>query len=833
MDRAHPTLLSLQPTPPALRRGGPPYHLVQRLEEGGDTFTSCYLRTQHRRGQCEGTSYKEGEPVNRSSLRKIAVIGNYPPRQCGIATFTADLVGALGELHGPEAVFAVAMNDTPEGYAYPPVVRFELPQGDLSHYARTADFLNLQDVDVVNVQHEFGIFGGESGSHLLTLLRDLKAPVVTTLHTVLEHPTPQQRLVIEELAALSERLVVMSEKGRAFLGSVYGIPETHVDLIPHGIPDVPFTDPTFYKDRFGVEDRTVLLTFGLLSPNKGLEHAIRALPRIVERHPDVLYLIVGATHPHLKRKNGESYRLSLQRLARTLGVEHHVVFYDRFVALDELLAFIGAADVYLTPYVNREQIVSGTLAYALGAGKAVISTPYWYAEELLAEGRGRLTPFADPDALAENVLAVLDNAPERNAMRKRAYLYGREMIWPAVAARYTEVFGRARERSTSASQVALPKPLGARPPEFPPLDLRHLERLSDDTGILQHAVHAVPNYNEGYTTDDNARALIAGVMLEAYDELSERVRRLTPRYLAFLHHAFDPATRRFRNFMAYDRTWLEPVGSEDAHGRALWALGTVLGSSQDRSLRGVAGALFERALPGTLEFTSPRAWAFTLLGVASYLERFAGDRSAQGVQEALAGRLVKLYRDNASPAWPWFEPLLSYCNAKLPHALITTGQQLAQRELLEIGLQSLDWLMQEQKPNGHFSWIGCNGFYPRGGVRATFDQQPVEAHAMVSACLAAHAATGDARFLKEARCAFEWFLGENDLGLPLFDPTTGGCFDGLQPDRVNQNQGAESTLAFLLSLLELRRSSLPPTLAAPNRLTQLDADPAPPAVIAD
>lgn len=746
--------------------------------------------------------------MNRRPLGKLAVIGNYPPRQCGIATFTADLVGALAHLHGPDSVFAVAMNDTTEGYAYPPEVRFELLQGDLSHYGRTADFLNLQDVDVVSVQHEFGIFGGEAGSHLLTLLRDLKAPVVTTLHTVLEHPTPQQRFVMEELAARSERLVVMSEKGRSFLGSVYGIPDEQVDLIPHGIPDVPFTDATFFKDRFGAEDKTVLLTFGLLSPNKGLEHAIRALPQIVERHPDVLYLIVGATHPHLKRQHGESYRLSLQRLARTLGVEDHVVFYDRFVDLGELLAFIGAADVYVTPYVNREQIVSGTLAYALGAGKAVVSTPYWYAEELLAEGRGRLTPFADPAALAENVLALLDNPTERHATRKRAYLYGREMIWSAVAARYTEVFRRARERWSGSARVALPKPLSARPPEFPPLDLRHLERLTDDTGIFQHAVHAVPNYNEGYTTDDNARALIAGVLLENVPELSERAQRLGARYLSFLHHAFDPETRRFRNFMAYNRTWLEPVGSEDAHGRSLWALGTTLGASEDRSLRGVAGGLFERALPVTLGFTSPRAWAFTLLGISAYLERFAGDRSVQGLQLTLAERLAGLYNAGSSDAWPWFEPVLSYCNAKLPHALILTGQQLGRCDLLEVGLEALDWLIQEQKPNGHFSWIGCNGFYRRGGERASFDQQPVEAHAVVSACLAAHDATGDARYLSEAQCAFEWFLGENDLGVALFDPTTGGCFDGLQPDRVNQNQGSESTLAFLLSLLELRQRSL-------------------------
>ena len=732
---------------------------------------------------------------------KVAVIGNFPPRQCGIATFTADLVSALSA-RPDSSVFAVAMNDTAEGYNYPEPVRFELAQADLADYTRTADFLNLQNVEVVSVQHEFGIFGGPAGSHLLALLRELKAPVVTTLHTVLEHPDEAQRAVMDGLIKYSERLVVMSALGRKFLKTVYNVPREQIDLIPHGIPDVPFTDPSFYKDMFGVEGKTVLLTFGLLSPNKGLEHAIRALPKITAAHPELVYIILGATHPHLVRSEGESYRLSLQRLARSLGVGQNVIFYDRFVELDDLLSFISAADLYLTPYTNREQITSGTLAYALGAGKAIVSTPYWYAEELLAGGCGVLTPFADPAALAENVLGVLGDDAGRNAMRKRAYLRGREMTWSAVAARYREAFGRARAHANS-ERAALPKPLGARPTEFPPLELRHLRALTDDTGVLQHALYSVPNYHKGYTTDDNARALIAGVRLEAYGTVAE-VEGFSERYLAFLNYAFNPETQRFRNFLTYERHWLEDVGSEDAHGRALWALGTVLGRSQDENLRGLAGYLFEAALPETLNFTSPRAWAFTLLGLDDYLGRFGGDRSAGSVQRALAEKLAELYQTHSSPDWPWFEPVLSYCNAKLPHALIVTGESLGRAELTDIGLAALEWLIQQQTHSDHLTFIGNHGFYPQGGVRATFDQQPIEAHAHISACLAAYRVTGRARYLDEATRAFEWFLGENDLGLPLYDPRTGGCRDGLHPDRVNQNQGAESTLAFLLSLLELR-----------------------------
>ena len=748
---------------------------------------------------------------------KIAVLGNFPPRRCGIATFTADLVGAL-EAQNAGSIFAVAMNDTAEGYSYPEQVRFELTQADYADYLRTADFLNLQNVDVVSVQHEFGIFGGPAGEHLLALLRELRAPVVTTLHTILEHPDKDQRRVMDGLSSYSERLVVMSALGRKFLRTVYGVPESKIDLIPHGIPDVPFTDPGFYKDTFGVEGKTVLLTFGLLSPNKGIGHALRALPEIVKAHPDVMYIILGATHPHLLRTEGESYRLSLQRLARSLGVEQHVVFYDQFVELSDLLTFISAADLYLTPYTNREQITSGTLAYALGAGKAIVSTPYWYAEELLADGCGVLTPFADPDALAKNVLEVLGNAPARDAMRKRAYLRGREMTWSAVATRYRDAFGRATHPGTV--RAALPEPLAARPTEFPPLDLRHLRALTDETGVLQHALYSVPNYHEGYTTDDNARALLVGVLLETYG--SPEAGELSSKYLAFLNYAFDPETRSFQNVLTYERRWLG--SSEDAHGRALWALGTVLGRSQDDNLRGLAGHLFELALPKTLYLSSPRAWAFTLLGLRDYLERFCGDRAAQRLQRTLADKLVALYRAHSAPDWPWFEPVLSYCNAKLPHALIATGTSLGEPELTELGLSALEWLTRVQTNGDHVSLVGSNGFYPRGGVRATFDQQPIEAHAQVSACLEAYRATGNARYLAAANRAFEWFLGENDLGLPLYDPQTGGCYDGLHPDRVNRNQGAESSLAFLLSLLELRlaaRQTLPeaelrpePTVAA-------------------
>lgn len=743
---------------------------------------------------------------NTTTLNRVAFIGNYLPRQCGIATFTTDLCESFATQYSQITCIALPVNDSEAGYTYPPRVRFELTENDIESYRRAADFLNINNVDLVCLQHEYGIFGGKAGSHILALLHDLRMPVVTTLHTILRDPNPDQRRVLEEVAALSDRLVVMSGRGAEFLQAVYGVPPEKIDVIPHGIPDVPFVDPSFHKDLFGVEGKIVLLSFGLLSTSKGIENVIAALPAILDRFPNVVYIILGATHPHVIRNEGETYRLSLQWLAQEKGVEGQVIFYNRFVSLDELVEFISATDIYITPYLNAAQITSGTLAYTLGAGKAVISTPYWYAEEMLAEGRGALVPFNDPAALAEQVIDLLSHEADRHAMRKRAYLFGREMVWPQVARRYLESFERARaERRYFVPFDFTAKALDKRPGELPPLKLDHLQRMTDKTGMFQHALFTVPNYAEGYTTDDNARALMVSALLEALGR--GEALELASRYLAFIWYAFNAETGRFRNFMDYQRNWLEANGSDDSHGRALWALGTMLGRSNTPALHSLAGRLFELALPAILTTTSPRAWAFALIGIHEYLQRYAGDRRVGQVREDLAERLSNLYQAHRSDEWRWFEDVLTYCNAALPHALLLCGQSIPNSEMTTAGLESLSWLTDLQKADvtgGHFVPIGSNGFYPQGGERARFDQQPVETQAMVSACLEAYRITGEKRWRKEARRAFEWFLGRNDLHLPIYDPTTGGCRDGLHPDRVNENQGAESTLAFLHALLELR-----------------------------
>src|SRR6266540_502818 len=430
-------------------------------------------------------------------LKRVAFIGNYLPRQCGIATFTTDLCESFSEQFPDIQTMVLAMNDTPEGYPYPETVRYQLRETNLFDYERAANFLNQQAVDAISLQHEFGIFGGSWGKNIITLLRNVNAPVVTTLHTVLEKPDPEQYEVLREVARLSNRLVVMSERSKKDLIAVYGVPEHKIDFIPHGIHDVPFVDPGFHKDKFGAEGRFVLMTFGLLSRNKGLEYVIESLPEVVKRYPDLVYLVLGATHPHVVATEGEAYREELQERVRQLGLEENVLFYDQFVTLKDLKEFIGAANVYITPYLDPEQVVSGTLAYTVGAGKAVISTPYRYAKELLAEGRGALVPFRDAKAISEQILFMLDNEAERNAMRKRAYLYGRNMIWPVVAERYHNSFENARRQHfTDHYLITVDSVPEEQIEEMPELKLDHIERLTDSTGMFQHAVFSVPNYNE-------------------------------------------------------------------------------------------------------------------------------------------------------------------------------------------------------------------------------------------------------------------------------------------------------------------------------------------------
>jgi glycosyltransferase involved in cell wall biosynthesis len=735
-------------------------------------------------------------------MRKVAMLGNHAPRQCGIATFTTDLTDAIAGERPELDCFVLAMNDAGRRHAYPPRVHFEIAQGDLSSYRRAADFLNVNPVDVTCLQHEYGIFGGKAGAHVLTLLRELRMPIVTTLHTILAEPNPMQREALDEITQLSERVVVMSGHGAELLRVVHGVPSGKIDLIPHGIPTVPFASHS--KHQLGVQRKRVILTFGLLSPDKGIENVIDAMPAILERYPDAVYIVLGATHPHVKEQYGETYRLMLESRAQKLGVAASMIFHNRFVSQAELAEFLSAADIYITPYLKPEQITSGTLAYAVGSGKAVISTPYWYAKELLADGRGVLVPWHDPQAIAREVIDLFGDPAKALALRTRAAEYGRAMAWPAVARRYVESFERARvEHAHRLRTDFQAKTLAMRPAELPEINLEHLRVMTDGTGMLQHAAFNAPRYDDGYCLDDNARALLVMTLLED-DEIADR-RALTSRYMAFVNHAFNKERGRFRNFMSYTRRWTEEQGSEDSHGRALWALGTVVGRSSDPGTQSLAGELFHAAQPAAVDFTSPRACAYALLGIDEYLRAFQGDSSVESARATLAERLLFRYRESSARDWPWFEDRLTYCNARLPQALLVTGSRMGNEQMTGVALRSLEWLVSvQQTPEGYFAPIGTNGFHVRGGPKAAFDQQPVEACAMVSACLAAQRVTGEARWVEHARVAFDWFLGQNQLRQSLYEARTGACRDGLHADRVNQNQGAESTLSLLLALLEMR-----------------------------
>ncbi|MBC2736167.1 MAG: glycosyltransferase [Desulfobacteraceae bacterium] len=742
-------------------------------------------------------------------IKSVAVIGNYLPRQCGIATFTMDLVEGLSAEAPDINCWTVAMNDRPEGYHYPEKVRFEINQNKLSDYSTASQFINISQTDIVCVQHEYGLFGGPAGSHLLKLLADLRMPVVTTLHTVLKDPAPEYRHVMCKLSELSDKMVVMSRKASEFLKDIYAVPEDKIAFIHHGIHDTPFIDPSFDKDKFGVEGKKVLLTFGLLSANKGIENVLRALPAVIQKHPDVVYIILGATHPHVLKADGDAYRIMLQQLVRELDIGEQVIFQNRFVELKELCEFLGIADIYLTPYPDEAQITSGTLAYAMGTGKAVISTPYWYATEMLAEDRGRIVPFHNPDAMAAQIIDLLGNDVERHAMRKKAYLFSRDAVWNEVSRKYLHLFSEVRQirtRNPRPRHSYVENIKAITKFELPEIKLDHLKAFTDDTGILQHANYTIPDRTHGYCTDDNARALLAAAMGQRYLPTNGwGLDALSGHYLGFLLYAYNEKNGRFRNFMTYSRQWLEEIGSEDAHGRALWCLGKAVAFLANPGHLAMSTTLFNQALPAAERFQSPRAIAFCLVGMQAYLDKFSGDSEVRRIRRVLANRLFDQFKSQATDDWPWLEKALNYANGKLPHALLLSGQGMQRSDMIDMGLKALKWLLVVQTEDKHFVPIGSNGWYAQGGPRARFDQQPVEANAMVEVCVEAYNLTRDHMWFENAAMCFNWFLGQNDLNMPLYDAKTGGCRDGLMADGINQNQGAESSLAWLLSLMALQK----------------------------
>lgn len=745
---------------------------------------------------------------HRQSLEgSLAVIGTYVPRQCGIATFTHDLVSALThhvydrpELD-PDVVSVVALNDRDGEYQYGLEVEFQIGQHRKEEYRSAADFLNNSGIAAVCLQHEYGIFGGDCGEYVFELLDRLRKPLVTTLHSIVSEPSAKQQEVLQRIGDQSSAVVVMAERGCALLDKRYGLPAGKIRLIHHGVPDLPFGDTEPFKERFGLSGRPIILTFGLLGPGKSIETVLDALARVVPDNPNVAYVVLGVTHPAIKRESGESYRLSLERRVVELGIQENVIFRNRFVSFRDLCAYLQAADIYVTPYREREQITSGTLALAVASGKAVVSTPYWYAEELLGDGRGRLVGFDDVDGFADALNELVSNEGQRDTLRRAAYDFGRDMIWARVAAQYSDALAHAQSAAAPPKLDVLDRQRVALRLSLPEARLDHLLRLTDDTGILQHAVHSMPERRHGYSTDDTARAVVVCAMMWSLFH-DDRVLKPLETYLAYLLDARPSGSGRFRNFMSYDRRWVDTEGSDDCQGRVLWAAGYLIAHAPDETMRKLAGKLFESAAVSFEHIDSPRSWSFAILGFHYFLRQTDDCSDARCRLEMLARRLDGMFERHATEEWPWYEEVVTYDNGRLAQALIIAGLQLDDEAMKERGLRILHWLLEVQTGgDGHLSIIGNEGWYRATGERARFDQLPLEPASLIGACKAAYRATENPVWLAQMRRCFQWYLGKNDGGHSLVDFKTRGCYDGLTAEGVNRNQGAESTISWLLSLL--------------------------------
>lgn len=730
---------------------------------------------------------------------KVAIIGSYLPRKCGIATFSSDLYNHIIDENSEGWV--VALNDIETGYAYPPEVKFQIRQNIIKDYISAAEFLNSNHIDAVCLQHEYGIFGGEYGRFILQLLKRVNAPVVTTLHTVLDNPPNEQKEIMREVAGYSNKLIVMSERGKKMLQEIYGIENEKIEIIGHGIHNIKKFDTKCYKKELGIEDKKVLLTFGLLSKNKGIETVIKSLPKIIEQHPDTMYIVLGASHPHVIKSEGEDYRNSLLMLTQKLKLDQNVIFIDRFVTNEELFSFLQSSDIYVIPYLSKKQITSGTLVYAMGACNAMVSTPFWHAEEALADERGILFDFHDSANLSDIVIDLLNDEEKLKQYQNKACEYAKNFLWENVGKQYNSLFRKVARSQQPAYTIT---ELSDKDKIFPEVNLNHLFTLTDDTGILQHARYHIPDRNHGYCLDDNARALLLATLLKKKLGENEKINKLYSTYLSFVDHAYNKESRRFRNFMGYDRQWLEETGSEDSQGRAIWALGTVLSSTSNSNTLGHVETLFNQSMEIIPTLTHPRALAYSLLGVAECLSKNLHRKDVEDILHKQAVRLYKFFENQLdNDEWPWFNGLVTYGNSRIPEALIVSGSALNNYTLLDAGTKLLDWLIAHQFDNDYFSPVGNDGWFSRDN-KPRYDQQPLEAHGMLDACLSAARLTHENKYNEYAKKAFHWFIGNNSHGVSLYDFSTGGCRDGLHENGLNKNQGAESTISWLSSLLKIK-----------------------------
>ncbi len=735
---------------------------------------------------------------------KLAFIGTYPPRECGIGTFTNNLFNSMLEKQGGDknknANFVVALNDNDLEYDYPEEVKLTIRQEHQRDYLNAVKYINLSGADLCILEHEFGIFGGQSGVYILPLLHRLEIPLIVTLHTLLQDPSYNEKAVLQEICKMAHKIVVMSQKAIEFLVSIYNVSAEKIVFIEHGVPDIHI-NPEKSKKEFKLESKKVLLTFGFISRNKGIETVIKALPNVVEKYPEVIYIVLGKTHPNVLRHSGEEYRIFLMRLVKSLQLEKHVMFLNKFLNVQELFKYLAASDIYITPYLNEAQITSGTLSYAVGVGSAVISTPYWHAAELLADGRGKLFNFNDSNSLSSTLINLFNKPDELNNLKRKAYDYGRKITWPKTGEKYVKL----------ASSILKEEPMVIEEKEsvldfliLPPFSFAHINRLTDDTGIIQHAKFGIPNLKEGYCLDDNARALL--MVLMAYRQKKDaRALELSPVYLSYIHYMQNP-DGTFRNFLSFSRNFLDEVGSEDSFGRTIWALGYLLGNAPNDAYYQTGKEVFFNASPNFEKLRSIRSIANTIIGVSHYLKSNPSDDSMTERLRNLAHKLIKHYMENQTPDWKWFESLLAYDNGILPLALLHSAEILNDNKITEIALESMNFLTEHTLKDNYLSIIGNEKWYKKEGSRSVFAQQPIDAMAMVLMYHQAYILTRDKEYINKLYTSFLWFLGENDLRMSLFDFETKGCCDGFERYGVNRNQGAESSLAYLISHLTVLKA---------------------------
>ncbi len=731
---------------------------------------------------------------------KIAFIGNYVPRQCGIATFTRDLVESMVENKIKQTVktegFVVAMNDESRTYDYPEIVTHTIRQDYQRDYLEAVQYINLSGAGICILQHEFGIFGGDEGVYILSLVQRLEIPLMATFHTVLKNPSYNQKIILQEISRKAEKVVVMSNLAVDFLKNIYKIPAEKISLIEHGVPDFSYMDRETCKKKLHLENKKSLLTFGLFSRDKGIDTVIKALPPVVEKHPETLYIILGKTHPAVVRTFGEEYRNYLQRLVGKYNLRRNVYFYDRYVSNKELFSYLSSIDLYITPYLNKAQITSGALSYAIGAGTAVVSTPYWHARELLAEGRGRMFDFDDANSLTDILIDLFDNPSKLEQMRKKAFSFGSKTLWPEIGARYLE---HVVNFIKSEVKVPVKKESIINISLLPRFRLEHIIRLTDNTGILQHAKYGVPNFNHGYTLDDNARALLMAVMAFRQTKSREAL-ELIPVYLSFINY-MQNKDGTFKNILTYSRQFKEKKGSDDSFGRTVWALGYLMRFPPRDTYHQLASSMFKKAFPHFEKIESIRGIAYTIIGICHYLHRSPNDDGMKKVLRQITDKLLRQYEDEKDENWHWFEPKMTYANGILPLALFHTADILKDKKYLEVAMESMNFLERTVLKHGYLSLVGNDEWYEKGGTPSQYAQQPIDAMVMVQLAYQAYIFTKNEVYLHMMSTSFMWFLGENDLSVPVYDFETAGCFDGLEQHGLNQNQGAESTLAYLISHL--------------------------------